>query len=66
MFLVGAVFEADRAEEFAQKFGTLYGGLNLSEKESKRVTGLFFPFFFVVRRLLFILVAIFLDDFLWG
>lgn len=52
--------------EFANKFGTLYGGLNLSEKESKRKTGLFFPFFFVFRRMLFVLTAIFLKNFLWG
>ena len=53
--------------EFNRIFGTLYEGLNLDMEDStKRLTGLFFPFFFVVRRLLFIVAAIFLENFLWG
>ena len=53
-------------EEFQVKYGSLYSGLNLSEKESKRLTGLFFPFFFVFRRMLFVVAAVFLENFLWG
>jgi len=52
-------------EEFTEKFGTLYSGLNLDTKEDKRKIGLFFPFFFVVRRILFVFAAIFLEKFLW-
>ena len=53
-------------ENFSEKFGALYSGLNLDEKQDKRKSGLFFPFFFVVRRLLFFVAAIFLQHFLWG
>lgn len=53
-------------EEFKRKFGTLYEGLNLDIKENKRVSGLFFPFFFVLRRVLFVVAAIFMEHFLWG
>ena len=53
-------------EDFSNKFCALYSGLNLDEKDSKRKSGLFYPFFFVVRRLLFFVAAIFLQDFLWG
>merc|ERR1712151_786975 len=53
-------------EEFKTKFGTLYEGLNLDIKEKKRVSGLFFPFFFVLRRILFVFAAIFMEHFIWG
>lgn len=53
-------------EEFEIKFGTLYNGLNLDLKENKRKSALFFPFFFVIRRLMFLVAAIFLNGFLWG
>ena len=53
-------------EKFSEKFGALYSGLNLDEKDSKRKSGLFFPFFFVVRRLLFFVAVIFFQDFIWG
>jgi len=61
-------FNADNMddEEFEIKFGTLYSGLNLDLKENKRKSALFFPFFFVIRRLLFLVAAIFLNGFLWG
>ena len=48
---------------FSQKFGALYSGLNLDKKDSKRKSGLFFPFFFVLRRLLFFVAAIFLQQY---
>ena len=50
----------------SKAFGTLYVGLNLDTDESKRTTGLFFPFFFVIRRLLFLVAAMFMQGFLWG
>ena len=53
-------------EEFKRKFGTLYSGLNLDMDENKRKFGLFFPFFFVIRRLMFIAAAILFENFLWG
>ena len=34
--------------------------------ESKRMYGLFFPFFFIVRRLMFVAAAIWLEHFLWA
>lgn len=52
-------------EEFASKFGTLYSGLNLDMAEHTRRNGLFFPFFFILRRLLFVFAAIYMESFLW-
>ena len=53
-------------DEFKSKFGTLYEGLNLDMDKGKRKSGLFFPFFFVIRRLLFVTAAIWLSHFLWS
>ena len=50
--------------ELKRKFKTLYEGLNLDMEKGKRKSGLFFPFFFVIRRLFFIGSAIWLSNFL--
>ena len=52
--------------EFKRRFGTLYQGLNLDMEEGKRKSGLFFPFFFVIRRIAFVGAAIWLAHFLWS
>ena len=52
--------------EFKSKFGTLYEGLNLDMDENKRKYALLFPFFYIVRRLLFVASAIWLEHFLWA
>ena len=53
-------------EKWAEKYGTLYDGLQLSTEENKRKSALFFPFFFVIRRLAFVFAVIYMKDFLWG
>ena len=53
-------------EEFQKKYGTLYEGLCLDMEDSKRRTALLFPVFFVIRRLLFVASAIWLDGFIWS
>ena len=56
-------------EEFKSKYGALYDGLCLDMEEgedNKRKSGLLFPFFFVLRRILFVVSAIWLDHFVWA
>ena len=53
-------------ENWTKKYGALYDGLQLSIEEDKRKAALFFPFFFVVRRMAFMTAVIFLNHFLWG
>ena len=52
-------------QEFNTKFGTLYSGLNLSMEDKKKKYSLIFPFFFVLRRILFVVSAIVFSNFLW-
>ena len=46
-------------EEFTEKYGNIYEGLVLSKSKEKRLIALFYPFWFVTRRLIFTMVCIF-------
>ena len=50
----------DRMEddEFVEKYGDIYEGLVLSQSREKRLIALFYPFWFVTRRLIFALICI--------
>ena len=52
-------------DDFKKRYGDIYEGLVLSKKPNKRLTALFYPFWFVMRRLIFSLVVIFLDTYFW-
>ena len=53
-------------EKFQGKFGDIYDGLVLSNNATKRRIALFYPFWFVTRRLIFALICILLkEDFFW-
>ena len=53
-------------EQFTKKYGTLYEGLQLDMDEDKRKSALIFPFLFLLRRLAFTAVVIWLDWFVWA
>jgi hypothetical protein len=52
-------------KEFRERYGDIYDGLVLSKKPNKRFTALFYPFWFVMRRLIFSLIMILLDTYFW-
>ena len=52
--------------EFKTKYGTLYDGLQLDLEEDKRKSALFYPFLFIVRRLIFMITVIFMAHFTWS
>ena len=53
-------------EQFTKKYGTLYEGLQLDMEENKRKSALLFPSLFIVRRLAFTAVVVWLDWFVWA
>ena len=53
-------------ESWTKKYGALYEGLQLSMEANKRKAALFFPFFFVIRRMAFMASVIWLGHFFWG
>lgn len=52
-------------EEFVEKYGDIYDGLVLSTSREKRLIALFYPFWFVTRRLIFALICILAQRDLW-
>ena len=52
-------------EEFTQKYGNIYEGLVLDKSKDKRLVALFYPFWFVTRRLIFAMICIFAENDLW-
>ena len=52
-------------EEFIEKYGNVYDGLVMSKEKDKRLIALFYPFWFVTRRLIFALICILAEDDLW-
>ena len=53
-------------EKFQAKFGDIYDGLVLTNDPEKRRVILFYPFWFVTRRLIFALICIMMtEDFFW-
>ena len=45
-------------ETFVDSFGDIYDGLVLDKSPEKRLSAVFYPFWFVTRRLLFALICI--------
>ena len=53
-------------DEFRSRYGDIYDGLVLSQEPNERLIALFYPFWFVTRRLIFATICILLpDDFYW-
>ena len=50
---------------FRIPYGTLYSGLDLDIDRDKRGSVLLFPFFFLMRRVIFVYVIISLSEFTW-
>lgn len=61
------VYHVDKLEdeEFAERFGNIYEGLVLSKSREKRRAALFYPFWFVTRRLVFATICIVAPDAFW-
>ena len=52
-------------DDFVEKYGDIYDGLVLSQRREKRRAALFYPFWFVTRRLIFALICILAEKILW-
>jgi hypothetical protein len=52
-------------EEFKVRYGNIYDGLVLDKNPFKRRRALFYPFWFVTRRLIMALMVIFLEKYFW-
>ena len=62
IFILGFYWKnIDKLEdkEFVETYGDIYDGLALSQDKESRKIALFYPFWFVVRRMLFAFVVIF-------
>ena len=57
--------ESMEDESFVEKYGDIYGGLVLSTSREKRLIALFYPFWFVTRRLIFAFICIVAEKDLW-
>ena len=53
-------------EEFKNKYGTLYEGLELDMDKDKRKEALIYPFLFILRRIVFMITVIFMAHFTWS
>ena len=53
-------------EEFKDKYGTLYEGLELDMDKDKRKEALIYPFLFILRRIVFMISVIFMAHFTWS
>ena len=61
------VCHIDKLEDdnFTESYGNIYEGLVLSKSREKRLIALFYPFWFVTRRLIFATICIVAEDDFW-
>ena len=52
-------------KEFMRRYGDIFEGLALSKSKDKRISAIFYPFWFVTRRLIFAMVVVCFDKVLW-